>query len=60
MNKIIIKDAYVISHGTNDNLQTYLVEFDLLKDSIENVELWKKFFDLADKGNKLRLTIEIV
>jgi len=58
MNKIIIEDAYVISHGTNDSLQTYLVEFDLLKDSIENVELWEKFFNLAE--DKLRLTIEIV
>ncbi len=55
--KIIIDNAFILSSGELKSLQAYILELDLMDNTIENVKLWDETF-IKLMGKRLKLIIE--
>ena len=52
-----IENVYLIVAGFDDSTQAYTVEFDLMDDTISNVDKWGKIFSEISDGRKLTLKL---
>lgn len=56
--KIEIDNVFLIFYGQEDSIQSYIIEFDLMDNTIENIKEWEKQFKEIMDGRKMKLTLE--